>query len=67
MGLSTVAFDFDPACIEQIYLEARARGETRLLPLVLDLFNPSPGSGWLNRERASIFDRGSPEWSWRWR
>ena len=43
LGRSTVAFDFDPACIERIYLEARGRGETRLLPLVLDLFNPSPG------------------------
>jgi hypothetical protein len=61
MGLSTVAFDFDPACIERIYLEARDRGETRLRPLVLDLFNPSPGSGWFNRERASVFDRGSPD------
>ncbi len=61
MGLSTVAFDFDPACIERIYLENRRGGETRLLPLVLDLFNPSPGSGWFNRERASIFDRGSPD------
>jgi hypothetical protein len=28
---------------------------------VLDLFNPSPGSGWFNRERASVFDRGSPD------
>jgi hypothetical protein len=61
MGLSTVAFDFDPACIDRIYLEARDRGETRLRPLVLDLFNPSPGSGWFNRERASVFDRGSPD------
>ena len=61
MGLSTVAFDFDPACIDRIYLEARARGETRLRPLVLDLFNPSPGSGWWNRERSSVFDRGSPD------
>ncbi len=61
MGLSTVAFDSDPACIERIYLEAKDRGETRLRPLVLDLFNPSPGSGWFNRERASIFDRGSPD------
>ncbi len=61
MGLSTVAFDYDPACIERIYLEAKGRGETRLRPLVLDLFNPSPGSGWWNRERASVFDRGSPD------
>jgi hypothetical protein len=61
MGLSTIAFDFDPACIERIYLEAKDRSETRLRPLVLDLFNPSSGSGWWNRERASVFDRGSPD------
>jgi hypothetical protein len=60
-GASTVAFDFDPACIEKAYLEARARDETRLLPLVLDLFNPSPASGWMNRERSAIFERGNPE------
>jgi hypothetical protein len=61
MGLSTVAFDYDPACVERMYLEVKKRQETKLLPLVLDLFNPSPPSGWLNQERSSIFDRGSPD------
>ena len=61
LGASVAAFDFDAACIERMYLEARGRDETRLLPLVLDLFNPSPASGWMNRERASIFDRGRPD------
>jgi hypothetical protein len=61
LGLSTVAFDFDPACVEQIYLAAKERGDANLLPLILDLFNPSPPSGWLNQERASIFERGSPD------
>lgn len=60
-GASTIAFDFDPACVERAYLDARARDEARLLPLVLDLFNPSPATGWMNRERPSIFDRGRPE------
>ena len=60
-GASTIAFDFDAACIEKAYLDARARDETRLLPLVLDLFNPSPASGWMNLERGSIFERGRPE------
>ena len=49
------------------YPEAREGGETRLLPLVLDLFNPSPASGWMNRERASIFDRGTPRLVMAWR
>jgi hypothetical protein len=60
-GASTDAFDLDPACVERAYLDARARNEARLSPLVLDLFHPSPASGWMNRERCSIFERGRPE------
>jgi hypothetical protein len=60
-GASTVAFDIDPACVERAYCDAKARDETRLLPLVLDLFNPSPATGWMNLERAPIFDRGAPD------
>jgi hypothetical protein len=61
LGLSTIAFDYDPACVERTYLEVKERRGTKLLPLVLDLFNPSPPSGWLNQERSSIFDRGNPD------
>jgi hypothetical protein len=60
-GLSTVAFDFDPACVERTYRDVKERKETKLLPLILDLFNPSPPSGWMNQERASIFDRAKPD------
>jgi hypothetical protein len=60
-GLSTIAFDYDPACVERTYREVKERKETRLLPLILDLFNPSPPSGWKNHERAAIFERGKPE------
>ena len=60
-GLSTIAFDYDPACVERTYREVKERKETRLLPLILDLFNPSPPSGWKNQERAAIFERGKPE------
>jgi hypothetical protein len=61
LGLSTIAFDLDPACVERLYLEVKERNETKLLPLVLDLFNPSPPSGWLNQERSSILERGKPD------
>jgi ribosomal protein L11 methylase PrmA len=60
-GASTIAFDMDPACVERAYLDAKQRGESRLLPLVLDLFNPTPATGWMNRERAAILDRGAPD------
>ena len=61
MGLSTVAFDYDPACVDRMYREVKENQQSTLLPLVLDLFNPSPPSGWLNQERSSIFDRGNPD------
>jgi hypothetical protein len=32
--------------------------ESGLLPLLLDLTNPSPGIGWDNKERSSFGDRG---------
>jgi hypothetical protein len=60
-GLPTVAFDFDPACVERMYVESRERRERRLLPLVMDLLNPSSATGWLNQERSSLFERGSPD------
>jgi hypothetical protein len=60
-GCFTVALDSDPSCVEAVYLEMKARGETKLLPLLIDLFNPTPSSGWQNSERASVFDRGRPD------
>ena len=36
----------------------RGHVKLRILPLVLDLSNPSGGTGWANRERASLSERG---------
>ena len=33
----------------------------RILPLVVDLGDPSPAIGWRNAERATLLDRGSPD------
>lgn len=57
-GAQTIAFDVDPSAVEKNYLECRQKGLTRVLPLVLDLTNPSPGVGWQNDERVSLLDRG---------
>ncbi len=57
-GIQIVAFDNDPAAIEQNYLQCVRDGETNLLPLLLDLTNPSPGIGWENEERMSLVERG---------
>jgi hypothetical protein len=57
-GAYTVAFDSDAGAVEEHYGICFERGETRVLPLVLDLTNPSAGIGWANRERSSLAERG---------
>jgi ribosomal protein L11 methylase PrmA len=57
-GALTVAFDIDPAAVEKDYLECAAKKEPNLLPLLLDLANPSPSIGWRNSERMSFAERG---------
>lgn len=54
----TVSSDIDPAAVEQNYRQVRHEKERHLLPLVLDLTNPSPALGWANRERDSFGQRG---------
>jgi ribosomal protein L11 methylase PrmA len=57
-GIPTVAFDFDPGAVELSYRQIRDHEETHILPLVMDLTNPSPALGWEHRERASLEQRG---------
>jgi hypothetical protein len=56
--IPTIAFDVDPVAVEKAYSDARARGDSYLLPLILDLTNPSPAIGWSHSERASLLERG---------
>jgi hypothetical protein len=53
-----VAFDADHSSTELHYRACREAGETRVLPLVIDLANPSPALGWAHRERLSWTERG---------
>lgn len=57
-GIVTVAFDVDPVAVENNYRRLREEGPMPLLPLILDLTNPSPALGWAHRERASLVQRG---------
>lgn len=57
-NIQTVSFDIDPAAVEKSYLECINKHETNILPLLLDLTNPSPGIGWENQERYSFIERG---------
>jgi hypothetical protein len=58
MGVFTVSLDADPVSVERNYLDAAARRDENLLPLVMDLMNPSAACGWANRERQSLSERG---------
>ena len=52
-----VAYDIDHTAVNQHYLQAKAKGRGNVLPLVIDLTNPSPAIGWANQERASLEER----------
>jgi len=56
-GVRTVSFDLDPSAVEKNYQECVLKKETYILPLVLDLTNPSPAIGWENEERMSLVER----------
>jgi ribosomal protein L11 methylase PrmA len=56
-GIPTLSFDIDPAAVEQNYRTLKQNKEANLLPLVLDLTNPSPAIGWHNQERESLLQR----------
>ena len=57
-GIFTVAFDIDANAISKAYIQVRKSSEKNLLPLVMDLTNPSPGLGWAHKERQSLIERG---------
>jgi len=58
IGSQTISFDVDPAAVQKNYLECVDKKEKNILPLVLDLVNPSGGIGWANQERSSLLERG---------
>jgi hypothetical protein len=61
MGIPSIAFDIDPAAVEQNYRQVKLKKEKNILPLVQDLTNPSPALGWHNLERQSLLGRAAPD------
>lgn len=57
-NIPTISFDIDPAAVEKNYLTCLQGNESNILPLILDITNPSPGIGWQNVERTSLLERG---------
>jgi len=57
-----IAMDGDWKAVEQLYQEEKAAGPAgSILPLVIDLADPSPAQGWLGLERRELAARGRPE------
>lgn len=51
------AWDIDPACVDLHYRHCREQNSKNILPLLLDLTNPSPAIGWNHDERLSLKQR----------
>jgi hypothetical protein len=58
---SCMACDADEGVVEALYQALRAERDDSILPLVVDLTDPSPALGWRGRERKALTDRGRPD------
>jgi SAM-dependent methyltransferase len=56
-----VAIDADQGPVELLYRELRDAGDERILPLTMNIADPSPGLGWRGRERKPLLARGRPD------
>jgi len=55
-GATVIALDQDMSSLDRLYRGARER-HASVLPIRMDISNPSPGIGWRNRERMSFLGR----------
>ena len=56
-----VAIDADPGPVELLYRDLRDADDRSILPLTMNLADPSPGLGWRGLERTVLLDRGRPD------
>jgi len=59
--IRVVAIDEDWQCIEALYRSGQRSSEDDILPLCIDLGNPSPGGGFANGERRGFTERAQAE------
>lgn len=60
-GKFTIAIDGDAVCIDKLYNECRQKNTGYLIPLCVDITNPSPAIGWNNEERSAFFERAKAD------
>ena len=58
---TVVAMDSDAASIGNLYRELRQEQCPNILPLLMNVANPSPSQGWACSERGSLLQRGKPD------
>jgi len=58
---SVVAMDGDLLAVEKLYRELSRQRNTSILPLFVNLADPSPNLGWRGKERGSLPSRGKPD------
>ena len=58
---TVVAMDADSGSIKRLYGDLRKEGRKNILPLLMNVANPSPAQGWASSERASLVERGKPD------
>ena len=58
---TVIAVDGDHEAADVLYRKTREGGAKNIIPVVMDLANPSPGQGWAGRERAPFIERRSPD------
>jgi ribosomal protein L11 methylase PrmA len=58
---TVVAVDGDEETVEAVYRRLATDGPTNVLPMVMNLADPSPGLGWRGAERRRLEDRGKPD------
>jgi SAM-dependent methyltransferase len=56
-----VAVDADQGPVELLYRELREAGDEKILPLTMNVADPSPGLGWRGLERVALLQRGRPD------
>ena len=56
-----VSLDGDAAVVDRLYRSLAAEGNDRILPLAVDVTDPSPALGWHGLERQTLEARGKPE------
>lgn len=60
-GAYVLAMDSDRDVVEFLYHELKASKINNILPLVINLANPSSSLGWRGLERKALCDRGKPD------